>query len=53
MSYTIQDIISIGITKNTIYKILKFDLPISKQYIKNKRIFNSKDYEIFDYYQKN
>jgi hypothetical protein len=31
--------------------VLKNSLPVSKQFIKNKRVFNEKDLELFKYYK--
>lgn len=51
MNYTIKDLHVSNISKNLVYEALKTSLPFSKQFIKNKRVFNENDFEIFKYYK--
>lgn len=51
MNYTIKDLQSQNISKNLIYEALKTPLPFSRDFIKNKRVFNKNDFEIFKYYK--
>lgn len=52
MEYTIKDLQAEGLSKSLIYDVLKLSVTVSKQFLKNKRIFNTKDIEIFKYYKK-
>ncbi len=47
MNYTIKDLQAQWLSKNLIYEALKTVLPFSKQFKKNKRIFDEKDIEMF------
>jgi len=51
MQYFIKDLQSQGLSRNLIYEALKFDLPFSKQFQKNKRFFNEKDLEMFLFFK--
>lgn len=51
MQYTIKELWEKGISKNTVYEVLKNSLPFSNEFIKNKRVFNDKDLEIFIFYK--
>lgn len=51
MQYTIKELWEKGISKNTVYEVLKNSLPFSNEFIKNKRVFNDKDLEIFTFYK--
>jgi len=51
MQYTIKELWEKGISKNTVYEVLKNSLPFSNEFIKNKRVFNDNDLEIFIFYK--
>lgn len=51
MDYTIKELNQQGISKSLVYEALKNSLPFSNIFIKNKRIFNEKDLEIFKFYK--
>lgn len=51
MEYLIKDLGRHWINKSLVYEVLKNSLPISEQFIKNKRIFNDQDLEIFKFYK--
>jgi len=51
MTLTIKELQEQGLSKNLIYEALKTVWVFSKQYIKNKRVFNKNDIEIFKYYK--
>jgi len=51
MNYTIKELHTSNISKNLVYEALKTSLPFSKQFIKNKRVFDENDFEIFKYYK--
>lgn len=51
MQYTIKELWEKGISKNTVYEVLKNSLPFSNEFIKNKRVFNNMDLEIFTFYK--
>ena len=48
MQYTIKELQTQWLSKNLIYEALKTVLPFSKQFLKNKRIFDKKDIEMFE-----
>ena len=48
MQKTIKELQAQWLSKNLIYEALKTVLPFSKQFLKNKRIFNEKDIEMFE-----
>ena len=51
MKYTIKELKAQGFSKTLIYEILKTIPTVSKQFVKNKRIFDENDVEIFKYYK--
>lgn len=51
MQYLIKDLEKQGITKSLVYEALKNSLPFSKGFIKNKRVFNETDLELFRFYK--
>jgi len=51
MTHTIKDLQAQGYSKTLIYEVLKTVWTVSKQFIKNKRVFDKKDIEIFKYYK--
>ena len=51
MTYTIKDLQAQGYSKTLIYEVLKTVWTVSKQFVKNKRVFNENDIEIFKYYK--
>jgi hypothetical protein len=51
MEYTIKELSHQGISKSLVYEALKNSLPFSNNFIKNKRLFNEKDLEIFKFYK--
>ncbi len=51
MYQTIRELQAQWLTKSLIYESLKSPLPFSKQFQKNRRIFNELDIEIFQYYK--
>jgi hypothetical protein len=51
MQYSIKDLDAQGISKNLVYEALKNSLPFSKEFIKNKRVFNETDLELFRFYK--
>jgi len=51
MQYTIKELQVQGLNKTLIYEALKTVWTLSKQYIRNKRVFNKNDVEIFQYYK--
>ena len=51
MQYTIKDLQAQWINKSLVYEALKTVWIFSKQFIKNKRVFDEKDVEIFKYYK--
>ena len=51
MKYTIKDLQAQWLSKTLIYEVLKTVPTISKEFIKNKRIFNDNDLKIFKYYK--
>ena len=51
MEYTLKDIGKHWISKSLVYEVLKNSLPVSKQFIKNKRVFNEQDLELFKFYK--
>lgn len=51
MQYSIKDLETQGINKNLVYEALKNSLPFSKDFIKNKRVFNETDLELFRFYK--
>jgi len=51
MTHTIKDLQAQGYSKTLIYEVLKTVWTVSKQFIKNKRVFDEKDIEIFKYYK--
>lgn len=51
MEYTLKDLGKHWINKSLVYEVLKNSLPVSKQFIKNKRVFTDKDQELFKYYK--
>ena len=51
MNKTIKELQAQGLSKSLIYEALKTVLPFSKQFQKNKRFFDEKDIEIFEYYK--
>jgi len=51
MQYTIKDLQAQGLNKSLIYEALKTVWTFSKQFIKNKRVFDDKDIQIFRYYK--
>jgi hypothetical protein len=51
MQYSIKDLDTQGISKNLVYEALKNGLPFSKEFIKNKRVFNETDLELFRFYK--
>jgi len=51
MQYTIKDLQAQGLNKSLVYEALKTVWTFSKQFVKNKRVFDEKDIEIFKYYK--
>ena len=51
MKYTIKELQAQGLNKSLVYEALKTVWTISKQFVKNKRVFDEKDIEIFKYYK--
>jgi hypothetical protein len=51
MQYSIKDLERLGINKNLVYEALKNNLPFSKDFIKNKRVFNETDLQLFRFYK--
>lgn len=51
MNYTIKDLQAQGYSKTLVYEALKTVWTFSKQFVKNKRVFNENDSEIFKYYK--
>lgn len=51
MQYSIKDLETQGISKNLVYEALKNSLPFSKDFTKNKRVFNETDLELFRFYK--
>jgi primosomal protein N' len=51
MQYSIKELNQHWISKNLIYEALKNSLPFSNEFLKNKRIFNELDLEIFLFYK--
>ena len=51
MQYTIKDLQAQGLNKSLIYEALKTVWTVSKQFIKNKRVFDDEDIKIFSYYK--
>lgn len=51
MNYTIKELHTSNISKNLVYEALKTSLPFSKQFIKNKRVFDENDFKIFKYFK--
>ena len=51
MTYTIKDLQAQGYSKTLIYEVLKTVWTVSKQFVKNKRVFDENDIEIFKYYK--
>lgn len=51
MPYSIKDLEAHGINKNLVYEALKNSLPFSHEFIKNKRMFNETDLELFRFYK--
>lgn len=53
MQFSIKDLDKQWINKNLVYEALKNSLPFSKEFIKNKRVFNDSDLELFKFYKIN
>jgi len=53
MNYTIKDLKAHWLSKTFIYDALKNDFDFSNEFIKNKRVFNQSDLNIFLFYKKN
>lgn len=53
MQLSIKDLDKQWINKNLVYDAIKNSLPLSKEFIKNKRIFNDSDLELFKFYKIN
>ncbi len=51
MTYTIKDLQAQWYSKTLIYEVLKTVWTVSKQFVKNKRVFDENDIEIFKYYK--
>ena len=51
MTYTIKDLQTQGYSKTLVYEALKTVWTFSKQFVKNKRVFNDNDLKIFQYYK--
>ena len=51
MQYTIKDLQAQGLNKSLVYEALKTVWTFSKQFVKNKRVFDEKDIEILKYYK--
>jgi hypothetical protein len=51
MTHTIKDLQVQGYSKTLIYEVLKTVWTVSKQFIKNKRVFDDNDIQIFKYYK--
>lgn len=51
MNYTIKDLQAQGYSKTLVYEALKTVWTFSKQFVKNKRVFNENDIKIFKYYK--
>jgi len=51
MAHTIKDLQAQGYSKTLIYEVLKTVWTVSKQFIKNKRVFDDNDLKIFQYYK--
>lgn len=53
MQYSIKELDKHWISKNLVYEALKNSLPFSKEFIKNKRVFNEQDLKLFEFYKFN
>ncbi len=53
MPYSIKELNQQWISKTLVYEALKNGLPFSKDFIKNKRVFNENDLELFRFYKTN
>jgi len=51
MTFSIKELHSQWLSKNLIYEVLKLPITVSKQFDKNKRIFNYDDVKIFKFYK--
>ena len=51
MAHTIKDLQAQGYSKTLVYEVLKTVWTVSKQFIKNKRVFDDNDLKIFQYYK--
>ena len=51
MTYTIKDLQAKGYSKTLVYEVLKTVWTVSKQFVKNKRVFDDNDLKIFQYYK--
>ena len=51
MTHTIKDLQAQGYSKTLIYEVLKTVWTVSKQFVKNKRVFDENDIQIFKYYK--
>ena len=51
MTYTIKDLQTQGYSKTLVYEALKTVWDFSKQFVKNKRVFDDNDLKIFQYYK--
>jgi len=51
MAHTIKDLQAQGYSKTLIYEVLKTVWTVSKQFLKNKRVFDDNDLKIFQYYK--
>lgn len=51
MHHTIKDLQAQSYSKTLIYEVLKTVWTVSKQFVKNKRVFDDNDIQIFKYYK--
>ena len=51
MTHTVKDLQVQGYSKTLIYEVLKTVWTVSKQFVKNKRVFDENDIQIFKYYK--
>jgi len=52
MEYSIKELKAEWVSKNLVYTVLKNSLPLSEKFVKNKRVFNEYDLNIFIFYKK-
>ena len=51
MKYSIKELSSHSISRTLVYEVINSNITVSKQFLKNKRLFDDKDLEIFKFYK--